>query len=96
MVGSIQVLERGGDGKFKVICTSTGGRPLRMSFTGPSCDVENMDIVPVGSEEWVGRDTFSAEVVRPDGTPGYEYVCMASNEVSNSSDSVLLKGLFLL
>ena len=89
MVGSIQILERGGGGKFKVICTSTGGRPLRMSVTGPS---ENMNIVPVGSEERVGRDTFSAEVIRQDGTHGYEYVCMASNEVSNSSHSVLLKG----
>ena len=90
MVGSIQVLERGGGGKFKVICTSTGGRPLRLSVTGP--DVENMDIVPVGSEEWIGNDTFSAEVIRQDGTPGDEYVCMASNYVSNSSDSVSLKG----
>ena len=89
-------MEQGGGGKFKVICTSTGGRPLRMSVTGPSGVVGNMDIVPVGSEEWVGMDTFSAEVVRQDGTPGDEYVCMASNEVSNSSDSVLLKGLFLL
>ena len=96
MVGSIQVLERGGGGKFKVNCTSTGGRPLRMSVTGPSGDVENMDIVPVGSEEWVGRDTFSAEVIRQDGTHGYEYVCMASNDVSNSSDTVSQKGLFLL
>ena len=92
MVGSIQVLERGGGGKIKVICTSAGGRPLRMSVTGPSGDVENMDIVPVGSEEWVGRDTFSAEVIRQDGTTGDEYVCMASNEVSNSSDSVPQKG----
>ena len=92
MVGSIQVSERGGGGKFKVFCTSTGGRPLRMSVTGPSGDVEHMDIVPVGSEEWVGRGTFSAEVIRQDGTPGDKYVCMASNEVSNSSDSVSLKG----
>ena len=85
-------MERGGGGKFKVICTSAGGRPLRMSVTGPSGVVGNMDVVPVGSEEWVGMDTCSAEVVRQDGTPGDEYVCMASNEVSNSSDSVLLKG----
>ena len=92
MVGSIQVLERGGGGKFKVICTSAGGRPLRMSVTGPSSEVENMDIVPVGSEEWVGNDTFSAEVIRQDGTAGEEYVCMASNGVSNSSDTVSLKG----
>ena len=92
MVGRIQSHE----GKFKVICTSTGGRPLTMSVTGPSGDVENMDIVPVGSEEWVGRDTFSAEVIGQDGTAGDEYVCMASNEVSNSSDSVLLKGLSVL
>ena len=92
MVGSRQVLERGGGGKFEVICTSTGGRPLRMSVTGPSGVVGNMDIVPVGSEEWVGMDTFSAEVIRQGGAPGDEYVCMASNEVSNSSDSVLLKG----
>ena len=92
VVGSIQVLERGSGGKFKVICTYTGGRPLRMSVTGPSGDVENMDIVPVEIEEWVGSDTFTAEVVRQDGTHGDQYVCMASNEVSNSSDSVLLKG----
>ena len=88
VVGSTQRDE----GKFKVICTSAGGRPLRMSVTGPSGDVEYMDIVPVGSEEWVGNDTFSAEVIRQDRTPGDEYVCMASNDVSNSSHSVLLKG----
>ena len=39
--GSIQVLGKGSK-MLKVICTSTGGRPLTMSITGPSGYVENM------------------------------------------------------
>ena len=31
-----------GSKMLKVICTSTGGRPLTMSITGPSGVVENM------------------------------------------------------
>ncbi|CAI7990682.1 hypothetical protein GBAR_LOCUS521 [Geodia barretti] len=91
VTGSIQSLE-GGNGKFRVICTSTGGSPLIMSVTGPSGVVENMkNIVGKGSVEWVGNDTFSAEVIRTNGTHGDVYGCMASNGVSNASHSFSLK-----
>ena len=42
-----------------------------MSVTGPSGVVENMmNISGKGSVEWVGNDTFSAEVIRTNGTHG--------------------------
>ena len=49
-----------------------------------------------GSVEWVGNDTFSAEVIRTNGTHGDVYGCMASNGVSNASHSFSLKGLSVL
>ena len=80
-----------------MICTSTGGSPLTMSVTGPSGVVEDMmNITGKGSVEWVGYDTFSAEVIRTNGTHGDVYGCMASNGVSNASHSFSLKGLSVL
>ena len=80
-----------------MICTSTGGRPLTFSVTGPSGVVENiMNINEHGSVEWIGSDTFSAEVNRTNGTHGDVYGCMASNGVSNASHSFSLKGLSVL
>ena len=65
-----------------------------MSVTGPSGVVENMkNITGKGSVEWIGNDTYSAEVIRTNGTHGGVYGCMASNEVSNASHSFSLKGL---
>ena len=94
VVGNFQVLESD-SGVFNVSCTSTGGRPLRMSVTGPSGVVEDMmNIVVEGDMEGQGNDTFSAEVVRQNGKHGDFYTCIASNEVSNtSSNSPILQGL---
>ena len=93
VVGSIEVL--GGDsGVYKVSCTSTGGRPLTMSVTGPSGVVEDMmNIVVEGDMEGMGNDTFSANFIRQTGSHGDLFVCMASNVVSNVSHSFKLKGL---
>ena len=67
-----------------------------MSVTVQSGVVEIMDIVEKGSVEWVGNDTFSAEVIMGNGTHEDAYVCMASNGVSNASHSFSLKGLFIV
>ena len=68
-----------------------------MSVTGPSSVVEDMEnIIGKGGVEWVGNDTFSAEVIRTHGTHGDVYGCMASNGVSNVSHNFSLKGLSVL
>ena len=68
-----------------------------MSITGPSGVVENMtNIIARGGVEWVGNDTFSAEVIRTNGTHEDVYGCMASNGVSNALHSFSLKGLFIV
>ncbi|CAI8016152.1 hypothetical protein GBAR_LOCUS9932, partial [Geodia barretti] len=63
-----------------------------MSVTGPSGVVEDMkNITGKGGVEWVGNDTYSAEVIKTNGTHGDVYGCMASNGVSNASHSFSLK-----
>ena len=82
------MLEKGSK-MLKVICTSTGGRPLTMSITGPSGVVENMTkIVNVSDIKGVGNDSFSAGANSKKGTNGDMYVCFASNGVSSASDVV--------
>ena len=94
VVGSI-ILFEGDSGVYKVSCTSTGGRPLTMSVTGPSGFVEDMmNIVVEGDMEGMGNDTFSANIVRQRGSHGDLFVCKASNGVSNASHSFTLEGLF--
>ena len=90
------MLEKGSK-MLKVICTSTGGRPLTMSITGPSGYVENMTkIVNISDIQGVGNDNFSAEANWKKGTHGDMYVCFASNGVSNASDVVSLKGMSVI
>ena len=92
VVVNIQVFEA--SEALKVSCTSTGGRPLTMSVTGPSGVVEDMvNIVVEGNMEGMGNDTFSAEVIRYRGSHGDLYICMASNVASNASHRFRLKGL---
>ena len=93
-MGTFQVLE-GDSGVFKVTCTSTGGRPLTMSVTGPSGVVEDMmNIFVEGNMEAMGNDTFSAEIFKQNGKHGDIYTCIASNGVSNtSSNNPILQGL---
>ena len=67
-----------------------------MSVTGPSGVVEDMmNIVVEGNMEGMGNDTLSAEVFRQTGSHGDLFICMASNVVSNASQSFSLKGLSL-
>ena len=89
------VLSIEGDSEvYKVSCTSTGGRPLTMSITGPSGVVEDMmNIVVEGNMEGMGNDTFSASVIRQRGSHGDLFLCKASNEVSNASHGFTLEGL---
>ena len=84
-------------GGFKVGCTSTGGRPLTMSVTGPTGVVENiMNIIEVDNIEGLGNDTFSAEVIKQNAKHGDIYTCTALNEVSNlSSNGSVMRGLCL-
>ena len=92
-MGRVQVFE-GKGGVFKLICTSTGGRPLTVSVTGSSGVVEDMmNIVVEGNMEGMGNDTFSAGVIRQRGSHGDLFVCEASNGVSNTSHTFRLKGL---
>ena len=94
VVGSIQPF--GDSEALRVSCTSTGGRPLTMSLTGPSGIVENlMNIVVEGDMEGMGNDTFSANVIRQRRSHGDVFICMASNGVSNASHSFTLEGLSL-
>ena len=94
--GSIQVLGNGSK-MLKVICTSTGGRPLTITITGPSGYLENMtNIVNVSDIQGVGKDNFSAEANWKKGTHGDKYVCFASNRVSTLSDVVSLKGMSVI
>ncbi|CAI8054367.1 Protein sidekick-2 [Geodia barretti] len=63
-----------------------------MSVTVPSGVVEDMkNITGKGGVEWVGNDTYSAEVIKTNGTHGDVYGCMASNGVSNASHNFSLK-----
>ena len=89
------MLEKGSK-MLKVICTSTGGRPLTMYITGPSGYVENMTkIVNVSEIKGMGNDNLSAETDWKKGTHGDMYVCFASNGVSNASDVVSFKGIYV-
>ena len=88
------MLEKGSK-MFRVICTSTGGRPLTLSITGPSGVVETK-IVNVSDIKGVGNDSFSAEANWKKGAHGDMYVCFASNGVSNASDVVSLKGMSVM
>ena len=86
-----------GSKMFRVICTSTDGKPLTMSVTGPSGVVENMtNIVNISDIKGVGNDSFSAEANWKKGAHGDMYVCFASNGVSNASDVVSLKGMSVM
>ena len=86
------------DGEFKVKCTSTGGRALRMVVTGPGDFSSDLtDIQAVGSVQRMGNDRFSAttRTTISGRSNGDTYQCVAINGVSlplNSRDNVELRG----
>ena len=83
------------EGEFRVQCTSTGGRALSMSITGPdgySSDLTN-NIQPVGTQSWIGSDIYTTTTsdVITGGNDGDMYQCTVTGLTSNT-DSVELRG----
>ena len=82
---------------FRVRCTSTGGRVLNMSVTGPDFNSDLSNIQAVGTLKRMGNDSYTATT----GTivkeiAGELYDCTASNGVSSHTGSVGLKGACIL
>ena len=94
VTASIDVVS-GRERKFQVRCTSSGGRALSMSVTGPGGFSEDLDnIQAVGTPQRMGSDSFSdSTVIISGGSDGQVYECTASNGVlSDPTDSVELRG----
>ena len=82
---------------FRVQCTSTGGRALNMTVTGPdgfNSDLNNIQVV--GEPQRMGYDEFSAATdVISGGRNGNIYQCTASNGVSSDpTNNVELRGAY--
>ena len=97
MSAVIEVSDRR-NGKFQVMCISTGGRPTTMSVAGPYASVQHQkdNVVEKWSMEGVGNDSLQTNFHQKGGRNGDLYTCTASNHVSNSSSSVTLKGMQIL
>ena len=79
---------------FRVNCTSTGGRVLNMSVTGPHGVVYPLsNIQPVGTHQrWMGDDSYSAYATLQGADDGDIYNCMASNGASSATDRIEMGG----
>ena len=89
------VVDSARDGEFRVQCSSTGGRALSMTVTGPggyNSDLTN-NIQPVGTQNWIGDDDYRATTsdIITGGSDGDEYECMVTGSTSNTG-SVQLRG----
>ena len=81
--------------KLRVKCTSTGGKALNMTVTGPvGFNAHLNHIEAVGDAKRIGDDKFAASTgVISKGEDGDIYQCTASNGVSsNSNSSMELRG----
>ena len=77
----------------EIHCTSTGGRVLNMSITGPHGVVSTLsNIQAVGTQTWMGNDSYSASGTVAGANDGDTYNCTASNGVSSATDSVEIRG----
>ena len=95
---SIEV-ESGRDGRFRVQCISSGGRPGDMYVTGPGGPYSNLNIQAVGTAQRRGSDSFSVTTsIISGGSNGDTYQCMAVNGVSilPATNSVQLRGNFAI
>ena len=84
VVASI-VMESEREGTFRVQCSSTGGRPLSMTVTGPRGKNYNLtaNIQAVGDPQGMGDDEFTASTSVLSGARNRDvYQCHASNRVS--------------
>ena len=80
---------------FRVRCTSSGGRALSMSVTGPGGFSEDLDnIQAVDTPQRMGSDSFSDSTdIITGGSDGQVYECTASNGLSpDPTGSVELRG----
>ena len=85
------VIEVVTEDQFRVNCTSTGGRVLNMSVTGPH-GVVYPPITVVGTQRWMGDDSYSAYATLRGADDGDIYNCMASNGVSSVTDRIEIGG----
>ena len=77
-------------------CISTGGRVLNMSITGPHGVVSALsNIQAVGTQRWMGNDSYSASGSIAGADDGDTYNCTASNGVSSATSNIKLRGLML-
>ena len=83
-----------GTDSFTVRCTSTGGRALDMTVSGPrgfTADISSR-IEPVGNRRWLGSDQYTATTdLISGGEDGDEYDCNVSSSTSTAG-SVSLRG----
>ena len=87
------VIEVVTEDQFGVNCTSTGGRVLNMSVTGPHGVVYPLsNIQPVGTQRWMGNDSYSAYATLQGANDGDIYDCMASNGASSATDRTEIRG----
>ena len=90
------VIEVATEDQFRVHCTSTGGRVLNMSITGPHGVVYPLsNIQPVGTQRWMGNDSYSASATLQGADDGDIYDCSASNGVSSVTDRIEIGGSYL-
>ena len=76
-------------------CISTGGRVLNMSITGPHGVVSALSYIQaVGTQRWMGNDSYSASGSIAGADDGDAYNCTASNGVSSATSSIKLRGSF--
>ena len=78
---------------FRLHCISTGGRVLNTSITGPHGVVSALsNIQAVGTQRWMGNDSYSASGSIAGADDGDTYNCTASNEVSSFNVSIEIRG----
>ena len=71
-------------------CISTGGRVLNMSITGPHGVVSALsNIQAVGTQRWMGNDSYSASDSIAGADDGDTFNCTASNGVSSATSNIV-------
>ena len=95
ITGKFEVVSRNNK-TFRVTCTSTGGRVLNMSVTGPDFNSHLSNIKAVDTVMRMGNDTFSGTTQTLTASYGEIYNCTASNGVSVLTKSIEVKGNILL
>ena len=85
VTATIEVLPE--EASFIVRCTSTGGRALDMTVSGPRGSTTDISsrIQPVGERRWLGSDQYTATTdLIPRGEHGDEYECNVTSSRSQT------------